>query len=487
MKSKIILNILIVYFSILSLVLLVQISSKKTNAIEPLPSEITSEDKLKNSVVLAINSPVTITNEKQFLIDEKDSTLVPIIEEGKVYIPVKLLKTAFGADINFSKQTKETIIRLDNKAMIFSNNGTSIELIDNTSEETVELDAKSKIINDRFYIPLRSFADIFEKEVFYNNDLIIISNIENLFDPIEEINTLQELEKQVKQLPIVGNEDNLKYLLKETTQNESIETDLLNINNLDKMLEQNKPVIIKKTNNFNIYATQGFIEVYFVTKDKQEVFSFKVEKSSNNIKDIQITDDRFVVTYLDKNLKIIIYDISNKDDIKIIETVENNGSFYKNIIDGNNLYIISKIDISEEKGKLPYFLEYIYEDNTMIDIKENVFSLENIFYFPDMNDSSYTLVSYVNLYKIDEPLYSNVYLGMGNNIIINEDMIYVITTNNDNNNLYQFKATLGGIEYANRQFVKGNFKNFEIDKEKNFLKVNINDSSVYFDNELNQR
>ena len=400
MKSKIILNILIVYFSILSLVLLVQISSKKTNAIEPLPNEITSEDKLKNSVVLAINSPVTIINEKQFLIDEKDSTLVPIIEEGKVYIPVKLLKTAFGADINFSKQTKETIIRLDNKAMIFSNNGTSIELIDNTSEETVELDAKSKIINDRFYIPLRSFADIFEKEVFYNNDLIIISNIENLFDPIEEINTLQELEKKVKQLPIVGNEDNLKYLLKETTQNESIETDLLNINNLDKMLEQNKPVIIKKTNNFNIYATQGFIEAYFVTKDKQEVFSFKVEKLGNNIKDIQITDDRFIVTYLDKNLKITIYDISNKDDIKIIETIENNGDFYKNIIDGNNLYTISKIDASEEKGKLPYFLEYVYEDNTMIDIKENAFSLENIFYFPDMNDSSYTLVSYINLYTV---------------------------------------------------------------------------------------
>ena len=487
MKSKIILNILIVYFSILSLVLLVQISSKKTNAIEPLPNEITSEDKLKNSVVLAINSPVTIINEKQFLIDEKDSTLVPIIEEGKVYIPVKLLKTAFGADINFSKQTKETIIRLDNKAMIFSNNGTSIELIDNTSEETVELDAKSKIINDRFYIPLRSFADIFEKEVFYNNDLIIISNIENLFDPIEEINTLQELEKKVKQLPIVGNEDNLKYLLKETTQNESIETDLLNINNLDKMLEQNKPVIIKKTNNFNIYATQGFIEAYFVTKDKQEVFSFKVEKLGNNIKDIQITDDRFIVTYLDKNLKITIYDISNKDDIKIIETIENNGDFYKNIIDGNNLYTISKIDASEEKGKLPYFLEYVYEDNTMIDIKENAFSLENIFYFPDMNDSSYTLVSYINLYKIDEPLYSNVYLGMGNNIIINEDMIYVITTNNENNNLYQFKTTLDGIEYASRQFIKGDFKNFEIDKEKNFLKVNINDSSVYFDNELNQR
>ncbi len=488
MKSKIIFNILIVYFLILTLVLLIQISSKKTNAIEPLSSQITAEDKLKNSVVLAINSPVIIINEKQFLIDDNDSTLVPMIEEGKVYVPAKFLQTAFGANISFSKQTKETVIRLDNKAIVFANHGTSIEVIDNINEETIDVDEEAKIINDRFYIPLRSFADIFEKEVFYNNDLIIISNIENLFDPIEEIDTLEELEKQVKYLPIVGNNDNLKHILKDTKEVEYLKTDLMNIENLDNMLlEQNNPVIIKKTNNYNIYATKGFIEVYFVTQDKKEIFSFKVEKINNNIKDIQITDNRFIISYLDNNTKTVIYDISDRQNIKTMEMIENNGDLYKNIIDDNNLYMISKIDISKDKNKLPYFSEYAYENNIITDIIEQKFSLDKIFYFPDMNDNHYTLISYINLYDLGKPLYSKVYLGMGENMVVDKDMLYILTSNNDNNNLYQFKATLDGMEYLKRQFIKGEVKNLEMDKEKQFIKVNLENETIYYDDSLTKR
>ncbi|WP_317366739.1 stalk domain-containing protein [uncultured Tyzzerella sp.] len=484
MKSKIILNILIVYFLILCLVLLFQVSSKKINAIEPLPSEITAEDKLKNSVVSAINSPVVIINEKQFLIDEKDSTLVPIIDGGKVYMPVKFLETAFGANISFSTKTKETIIRLDNKAIIFSNYGTSIHVIDNIKEETIDVDEEAKIINDRFYIPLRSFADIFDKEVFYNNDLIIISNIENLFDPIEEIDILQELEKQVKHLPIIGNQDNLKYLLKNSVDIQNIEPHLINTENIEEKLKENKPVIIEKTNNYNIYATEGFIEVYFVTKDNKEIFSFKVEKLNNNIKDIKITDDRFVITYLDNNTKTIIYNISDRQNIKTMEIIENNGDLYKTVIDDNNLYIISKIDVDKYKDKQPYFAEYVYENNIGKEITEKRFDLDKIFYFPDMKDKKYTLISYINLYDIGKPLYSGVYLGMGENILINKDMIYVLTFNNGNNNLYQFKATLDGVEYIKRQFIKGEFKSLEIDREKQFIRVNLKDKTIHFDNSL---
>lgn len=485
MKSKIILNILIAYFLILSTVLLIQVSSKKTNAVEPLSSDITSEDKLKNSIVLAINSPVVIINEKQFLIDEKDTTLVPMVEDGKVYIPVKILETAFGANINFYKDTKETIVRLYNKAIIFKNNGTSIEVIDNTSEETIDIDAEPKIINDRFYIPLRSFADIFKKEVFYNDDLIIISNIENLFDPIEELNILQELEKQVKQLPIVGNNENLKHLLKNKQHTIDVNIDLINIENLDNLLKQGKPVMIKRTNNYNIYATEGFIEVYFV-KDKKEIFSFKVEKENNNIKDIKITNDRFVITY-EYNNKTFIYDISNRENIKTLKVIENNGSFYKNIIDGSNLYTISKININKDKNKLPYFYEYIYEDNVLKDIKEKNLYLNEIFYFPDLNDNSYTLISYVNLYRVENFSINSAYLGMGNNIIINEDDIYIVTFNNDNNNLYKFKSTLDDIEYIERIFIKGKFKDLKLDKEKQFIKVILEDSELFFDSDLTKR
>lgn len=489
MKSKIILNILIVYFLILTTVLLIQILSKKTDAIEPLPTNITAEDKLKNCVVATINSPVIIVNEKQFLIDENNSTLVPVIEDGKVYIPVKLLATAFGANISFNKDTKETIVRLDNKAIVFSNNGTNIKLIDNINEKSIDINEKTKIINDRFYIPLRSFVDIFDKEVFYNNDLIIISNMANLFDPIQEIETLEALKNQVKHLPIIGNQENLKHLLlkkSNITQQKQQKIDLLNIQNLSQALQQqNNPIIIKKTNNFNIYATKGFIEVYFVTKENKEVFSFKIEKINDNIKDIQITDDRFVITYEQNGTQTIIYDISDTKNVRTIKNIKTNGYFYKNIIDDSSFYTIAKLKLQQQQK--PYFFEYIYENDNIINLEEEYFNLDKIFYFPDLNDEYYTLISHTNLYDTQKPFQNQVYFGMGDNFLTNEDLIYVLTSNGEENNIYQFKATLDGIQYINRQFIKGQFKSFEIDYEKDFLKINLQDSTVYLDDSLTKR
>lgn len=489
MKSKIVLNILIIYFLILTTVLLIQISSKKVDAIEPLPTDITAENKLKNCVVCTINSPVVIVNEKQFLIDQNSSTLVPVIEEGKVYIPAKLLATAFGANISFNKDTKETIVRLDNKAIVFSNNGTNIKLIDNINEKSIDINEKPKIINDRFYIPLRSFVDIFDKEVFYNNDLIIISNMANLFDPIQEIETLEALKNQVKHLPIIGNEENLKYLtLKKSNviQQKEPKINLLNIQNLSQILQQqNNPVIIKKTNNFNIYATKGFIEVYFVTKENKEVFSFKVEKINDSIKDIQITDDRFIITYEQEGTQTIIYDISDTKNVKTIKNIKTNGDFYKNIIDDSSFYTITKLKPHQQQK--PYFFEYIYENGNIINLEEKYFNLDEIFYFPDLNDEYYTLVSYTNLYDTQKPLKNGVYFGMGGNFLTNEDLIYILTSNGVENNIYQFKATLDGIQYINRQFIKGEFKSFEIDYEKDFLKINLQDNTIYLDDSLTKR
>ncbi len=170
-----------------------------------------------------------------------------------------------------------------------------------------------------------------------------------------------------------------------------------------------------------------------------------------------------------------------------MDIIENNGNFYKSFIDDNSLYIISKINVNEDKSKLPYFSEYIYKDNIVYDIRENKFDLSNIFYFPDINDSYYTLISYINIYSINNSLQNGVYLGMGDNIAINNDIIYVVTSNKDNNNIYQFKATSNDIEYINRKFVKGSFKNLKIDKETQFLDLFLENQTIHFDNDLNIR
>lgn len=482
MKNKIIINILIGYFLILSIVLLIQVSYKETVAIEPLTTEITSEDKLKNAVVLCINSPVTIINEKQFLIDKNDSSVVPVIKEGKVYIPAILLKTAFNANISFNKLDKETIIRINNKAMIFSNNKNTMYIMDNTSEETIDIDAEPLIINDRFYIPLRSFGEIFEKEIFYNNDLIIISNIKNIFDPIEEIYTIEELIKKVKQLPIVGNYDNLKSLMNKNHFEElkSQNTDLINLSNVEESLKTNKKIIIKKTNNFNFYISESFIEAYFKNNKNTEIFSFKIEKISNNIKDIKITDNRLILTYSEKDndeldySKTIIYDISNKQYIKTLKVVENNGVFYESVIDGSYLYTIFKININKNKNILPIFNEYFYENEINNKIIEQKFNFENIYYFPDINDNKYTILSSININDLNDTIKNYSYFGMGENIVIHDGFIYILTTKGNNNNIYLFEVNLGEVSYVKRIFIKGDVIKFTKDSlfENEFLKEN---------------
>ncbi len=470
MKNKIIINILLAYFLILSIVLFIQVSSKQVEDIKPLATDMATEEKLKNAVVLAINSPVAIVNQNQLLIDNTDSTLVPTIYKSKVYIPAKLLKTAFNADISFSKNTKETTIRLDNKAMIFSNNNASIKVLDNTTEQTVEIEAKSKIINDRFYIPLRCLSDVFNKQIFYNSELIIISDVPNIFDPIEEMETIDNLLKQVKQLPIVGNEENLKDIVSRAKDSE--------VKSIEPIKE-----LIKKTNNYNIYLRDNFIEVYFV-RDKKETFSFKVERMEDKIYDIIITDDRFIVSY---EHRTFIYDISKRDNIETYSVIENNGYLYKNIIDENNFYNICKLDISYNKENLPRFSEYLYNYGNIEKLIDKKLTFNDIFYFPDMNDKKYTLITYINLYEKTENLSNIAFVGMGNNFIVNEDILYILTSNKENNNLYQFKATLDDIQYTNKVSFKGEVLGMEFDREKQFLSIKLKDKNIYFDNSLIQR
>lgn len=72
-------------------------------------------------------------------------------------------------------------------------------------------------------------------------------------------------------------------------------------------------------------------------------------------------------------------------------------------------------------------------------------------------------------------------------MVVDKDMLYILTSNNDNNNLYQFKATLDGIEYLKRQFIKGEAKSLEMDKEKQFIKVNLKNETIYYDDSLTKR
>lgn len=497
MKNKIIVNILVVYFLILSFVLLIQVNSKETNAIEPLPSEITAEDKLKNSVVLSVDSPVILVNEKQFLIDEKDASITPIIQDGKVYIPVTLLETGFNANISFSSAKKETTVRLNNKAIIFPNNTNQIDVIDSISEEKLEIESNSKIINDRFYIPLRTFAQIFEKEIFIYNDLIIVSNIENIFDPIEEIDVIEEILNRVNNLPIVGNQENIKKLIYKYKLDNNLETEerkfLINteiftnttienstepttqfkeneeestINNIEdkETILENTRYYIKSIGNYNFYANKEFLEI-FIKENEKEEFSFKIELINNQLVDIILKENNLILTYsslgkedLEKDYSLtIIYDISDKNNIKKINEISTNGIFYDNIINNEYIYILTKLDAikANKHNILPLYERKVYEESTKNTyFKENV-NLNDVYYFPDINDKNYTLVATINLKNLNENMKTNTFFGMGGNIVLNEEYLYIATNNKGKSNVYLFRLNSGNFQYIDRVSLNG--------------------------------
>lgn len=470
MKSKIVLNILIIYFLLLSFVLLVQVSSKEINAVEPLSNEITAKDRLKNAVVLYLDSPLTIINEKQFLIDKEDTTISPIVYNGKVYIPAVLLKTAYKANITFSKVNKETTVRLDNKAIIFYNDNNKIRVIDNTSEESLELEDNSKIINDRFYIPLNTFAEIFKKEVFYSDNLIIISNIKNLINPIEEIELIGSIIKQVKYLPAVGNEENLKYLI---YSNKSVgkknEPENIFLTNKEKNTETDKSYIIKKFENYNFYIREGVLEVYYVNNLKKEEFLLRLEIEENLV-DIFIKGNILGLTYYSENEEYgntsnVIYDISDVNNIKLINKFKNNGRFYKNVLHSNYLYSFSKLDAkladNLRKNILPRF-------NNGFNEFEDIVPLDKIYYFPDVNDKEFTLITSFNINNPQDLVQNYVYFGMGENIVFNNEYVYIATEKGNKTNIYLFKLSLGKFEFSKRIYIKGNINDFS----ENIIKEN---------------
>lgn len=480
MKNKLIFNILIVYFFVLGFILLFQVNSKDVEAIEPLPTEIKSQDKLKNAVVLCLNSPILLVNEKQVLIDEQDATITPIIQDEKVYIPVILLKKAFGGNINFSSLKKEITFRLDNKAIIFSNQNTKIKVIDINNEKTFETEYKSKIISDRFYIPLTTFADIFNKQVFIHNNLIIISNIPNIFDSAKEIDTIQKILNKVEFLPVIGNYENLKKLVSkfdEEKMQASLTLPAKNINQQDNLQTNNK-YFIKNIQNLNFYINNKFLEAFNLIEGKEN-FAFKLELKDANLTDIIVYKNKLILCFVNEKCEfsdVFIYDISDFANVKLLNQVSLTGNIFNYYIYKNYLYIFTNSTINKNNSNMQVFAKYKFNDSKIEENSEEVF-LNAINYFPDINDNLFTSIVSINLDNLNENINKAVFFGMGKNILIDKENLFVATNYKNKSNIYLFNFHFGKLKFINRVSLDKEILNISkaISLDKDIIKMKISE------------
>lgn len=125
-----------------------------------------------NSIKIMINDNEFVAN------DSKGEILRPIVCNSKVYLPLRSLSEAIGAEVNYNSQTKEVEIKLNEfkipqtKNALYNGNDKKIDVIENelsTIYINDELIKTSTIVyNSRIYIPLRLVAEMLNFDVDYN-------------------------------------------------------------------------------------------------------------------------------------------------------------------------------------------------------------------------------------------------------------------------------------------------------------------------------
>lgn len=165
-----VLSVLLVFSAIINLFAF----TVKVNAITE-----AEQSKLSEAVILYIGISDSYVNMVKTKIDADNKKIVPIIKNGRTLVPVRFISESLNAAVDWDSATSIVTIKLgENTAMLKP--GKNIMALNNNP---VELDVPAEIIEGRTYLPLRRLVeDVLDKNIFYDRNVIIISEKDNVFD-----------------------------------------------------------------------------------------------------------------------------------------------------------------------------------------------------------------------------------------------------------------------------------------------------------------
>lgn len=137
------------------------------------------QSKLSETVILYIGSSDSYVNTLKTKIDADNRKIVPIIKNGRTLVPVRFISESLKADVDWDSVNSIVTITLGENTAILKP-GKNIMALNNNP---VELDVPAEIIEGRTYLPLRRLVeDVLDKNIFYDRNVIIISEKDNVFD-----------------------------------------------------------------------------------------------------------------------------------------------------------------------------------------------------------------------------------------------------------------------------------------------------------------
>ena len=189
---------------------------------------------------------------------------------------------------------------------------------------------------------------------------------------------------------------------------------------------------IVKTDGDYIYSlSENKVIITYVRDEAQIRIVAEIEpRGSNRVPvDLILYNNKLIVisekansssSYYAKNSKTItsVYDISDKEKPKEVKDYELEQPYYTSRCIDGKLYIISSGRLKEENDEV---VTYYYEDGKQIDPGYN-----NIKRIRDLDTSSQTILSMLDLNNLDESVKVNSYLMDVENAYVSENNIYLL-------------------------------------------------------------
>lgn len=412
----------------------------------------------ENFVKLILNDDYFIFNGE--LIKHK---IEPVIHKDKFYVTVDFLNDIFN---NFNYDTSKNIFTLKTSDIFKS------------STELPSVQNKEKL----------------DKLIDYSNQMHLYGNRNDTIDVVMEDSTSNrnvqsKAKDQAKEMSSEHSETNTQ--VKGVDEADIVKTDGSYIYTLSK----NKIFIVKGTkDDFRVVSTvysKDYIPLEFYIKDNKLItighfHGVTIGKKEQN-KKLRIAPN------FSNSLKVLVYDISDKNNISLLRDIELEGNYLSSRLIDNNFYLVANKRVYRGNEEIrPY-----YKDS--IDKKKSFINYEDIRYFPESIYNNYLITVGLDLNDLDSSKVDvNAYLGSGNNMYVSTENMY-ISQDKYKYNIYNMKEHLdtesissifkfnlrnGKIIYSNNGEVPGRILNqFSMDEHKGNFRIATTKRNSWRDSE----
>jgi inhibitor of cysteine peptidase len=296
-----------------------------------------------------------------------------------------------------------------------------------------------------------------------------------------------------------GNYSNTNTQVMGVDEGDSVKTDGVNIyriNNQTVEIFKASPVgemKILDTIQFNENDNDSFYptEIYVDSSHMVVIGSYNNRSTIQMSKEVGTQEVSSVAKmaspYLWKNtVKVLVYDISDINNIKEIRKVEVDGYTLSTRKIGKMLYVVSNQNLHYYREDIDnitpgYVDSAVGSEYLKIDYKD-------IHYLKDSVQASYLMLTGVNLEDANEPANMYTCLGNGSGIYMSKENLYITAQDNnrynntftdilpeatvDKTNIYKFKIEEGKFEFVAKGQVKGTVLNqFSMDENNEYFRV----------------